>query len=872
MSVPFSVAFNKLGNVTYTGSSQTIYVTSSSPVGATFSQVYPGPTSATNIGESVSVLVTGTGRFAGAAYSGTIQVTSGGGGGGGGTLDDAIVAGNYRASNVVTFSNTVTFAKAIVALNPTGLLDSNLLVGPPPVAPFGTPVYDSTHIIVPWTIPTQIQTGFYPEPLPLLSKMNFSGLGVTVSPADSAEMVARRSNTIIFSKSGTTGIQDIVVDGVAYNNAYVQVVSPSFSSGDLIGWYSNYNTSSYNSNTVNIVGFTSAGVPGAPRNLGQAYLSTPPFQANFFIGKPVIEDSLVPTDFPGISTYRLQFSATQQLNSYGVPRDTRGDAFLSYTSSSQSITASVLYPETTYTVLVSANNKVNTSFGASTTFIINTTVLPIPTLTRTLSFAGQRYMTRAFRTSDLSELQYPLILGSLNKITSDPFEFNVMTNTDVRGTRATPATVLSAMTTVPPGPQLDFYNFGGNGSDTTSSSIGSITLTKFAYGDAYDGQPGYEGYYKLGELIVEVDLTASDAAQSIEIRQNGSLIGGTYRYYWQDCQGNPNTSASTETFVKNTLVTQYITGVNVIVGTSTFDVSVTGTTNMGTYFQPEKQVSYAFDGASFSGSRIDDPTTVTLTVAPTDFATSFPLSFTANNMNGSSTKSLTNRSILVDANSYALVTSFPAKQTPGAKKGTLRWIPGVSEVTASLPTDVASDFDHSKDITAPLYLNAMQISNGTFTTEVPSINYAAPGTFPTNTVDYRGIPVSGYRFTVFSWNAPRDQVVDLNGLQEFTFEGLTLNGAPTTIDRTTSGISLGSSSGPAMYFAFRYIDESAPTGPNFNTQWFDATDVYQGEDGTNVLKVSSNQWDVPTSDTCYLYCVVGMPMSSSVRFKFLTRN
>ena len=75
MSVPFSVSFNQLGSVNHTGSPQTLYVTSSTPVDATFSQVYVGPSTANLIGESVTLLVKGTGRFTG-TYTGTIVVTS----------------------------------------------------------------------------------------------------------------------------------------------------------------------------------------------------------------------------------------------------------------------------------------------------------------------------------------------------------------------------------------------------------------------------------------------------------------------------------------------------------------------------------------------------------------------------------------------------------------------------------------------------------------------------------------------------------------------------------------------------------------------------------------------------------------------------
>jgi hypothetical protein len=97
MSVPFSVTYNQsLGIVPSNGGPQTIYVSSVTPANATFSQVYPGLTNAYVSGESVTVVVTGTGRYRG-TYTGTVYVFDGGQG-------PVVVI--YAPSAVIALSNT----------------------------------------------------------------------------------------------------------------------------------------------------------------------------------------------------------------------------------------------------------------------------------------------------------------------------------------------------------------------------------------------------------------------------------------------------------------------------------------------------------------------------------------------------------------------------------------------------------------------------------------------------------------------------------------------------------------------------------------------------------------------------------------------
>ena len=975
MSVPFSVTFNSIGSVTYTGSPQTIYVTSSNPLGATFSQVYPGPRTANNVGESVTLLVSGTGRFAGSSYTGVIQIVpSGGGGGGDQTLDSVIVKGNYQASNSVSFSNTVTFANAIVTGNltvdgtltavskqvsavdvpiltigsnvsaigpsanvgvvlgvyddaanvmavfspfsntlnvgwttgrndltspipdptrsltvdvfgnvvatnlqatcPTGLLDPKLLVGPPPIVSFGTPLQSSTDIVIPWTIPTQIQTGFYPEPLPLLSKMNFSGI-VTL---ESAQMVQRRSNTFIFSTSGTPGIQDIVVDGVAYNNAYVQVVNPlTFTFGPLTAWYSNY-SSGNNKNTITVAGFLTAGVPSEPLTKSSSVSFNPAilpssggFTASFEYDAPAIQDILSPLDFPGIDSYQFSFSASEQSNASVNRTDTRGPSYFPYVTATQTSVVQKLYPETTYTVSISAKNTVNPGFGLPNTYTFTTGILPMKTLASPqLDFSSQMYASKAYRTSDLTQLDYPLVKGSLSRIQSDYIYVSVMNSPSDRGSLKSPTTVLTALTTTPSGPTLNLYNFAGT--DDLTSSAGGITLAKVIDGDDYQGS-GYAGYYKSCYANVVTNLVENlTSSQTLTINRNGTpYLSNTY--YFQTLVGLPNTSIASLNLTEKNVVTRFITGVNVVVANSTFDASMTGVTNTGASFIPETPIVFTYKTQTFSGRRATDPVTVTVDVGSTDYSNTISLSCNVSNMNGGVNVTPALSNVLIDA-----VSSIRLDSLGTGKIGDLRWLSGVSKITNSLSTSPAVPYDHREDIVA-VYSNALQMVNGSFTTAIPTINYSTWG-FPRNTVDYRGISATGYRFATFSWFAPPSTVLfdDGSGYQSFAFDGLKLNGTPAGIFRNiTDGLSVGSATGPELYFAFRYIDVSAPVGDPFSTPWLDVfsyADVYQGVNGTNVLKVTSYTYSPPSTPfACYLYCVVGLPMGADVvQFNFLTLN
>jgi hypothetical protein len=129
MSVPFSVTYNQsLGIVPSNGGPQTIYVSSVTPANATFSQVYPGITEAYVSGESVTVVVTGTGRYRG-TYTGTVYIFDGGQG-------PVVVI--YAPSAVIALSNTGTALSWTVNFGAPAFTDGTNRTNTTPLATLNT--------------------------------------------------------------------------------------------------------------------------------------------------------------------------------------------------------------------------------------------------------------------------------------------------------------------------------------------------------------------------------------------------------------------------------------------------------------------------------------------------------------------------------------------------------------------------------------------------------------------------------------------------------------------------------------------------------------------------------------------------------------
>ena len=817
-----------------------------------------------------------------------------GGGGGSGTLQSVTSAANGNtttvnvqflggltagtnfdvsntASNVVTVTGNVA-ATNFVATGPSGLLDPLYLVGPPPVAPFGAPIRLSTQVLVPWTIPTQVQTGFFPQPLPLLNKMNFSGTILSVS---SSNIVSNLSNAILFTTDGTPGQRQVTIAGVTYN-VYANVVGSNFTGGELIGYYTNYN-SAYNSNTITVPGFKDAGVPERAVVGTVTQLSSTDYRANFLFTPSNIENLDDPTDFPGYSNAQIVTTWTQS-NSYSPYNNSIGTLYVK-TGISRGVEATSVipvYPEATFGSNVVTFNTANNSPSVANIFPTFTgSVLQPPSVTPSVTFSPNVYAQPAYLVSNPTQaIPGPLINAFTTSITSS--NITVLLNTIAENRGTVPGTSTVTTISVPGGPSLAYKTFGQT-QPTTPQSSGAFTLTPVAGSirDHFEGQLGYQGYYNTANLTASVTLNSLATPQTVVVQQDSTSIG-SYQYYWQNTTGVPNVNGATFTLTANALSTSFVTGVNVVVGNSTFDASVTGITNTGPHFQPQSPIQYSILGNPYDQPRFST-LNLSVTVPSSTFANTISPTYTAKNMNGSTAGPPIDVKIIIDPASNALKNLFPTPATAATRGtiGNLRWLSGLSTTTSSLPTTAAVQYDHTQNITTA-YDGALQIAGGSFTTRyatgVPGINYGAWTSAPLNTgVDYSTIATSGYRFVTCSWRAPpSDDQFDINGFQKFVFSGLQLDGAPAGLFlNTLNTLSLGSATGPEIYFAFRYIDEALPSG-GYSTGWQDLNQYRSvvNSGGTSTLTLDAFQAGTTgTSTTCHLYCVVGLPMSRDIQMK-----
>ena len=734
-------------------------------------------------------------------------------------------------------------ANAFVATCSTGLLDQNLLVGPPPAVTDLTVTRASTYVSVSWNPPPRVSVGFLGTPLPLLKNLHGKGATVDFTSYDSWS-----GNAIVFSSV----ISDTYLDGSSFgiaNQVWVHY-APSFTGDTINVWYTNYSSQS-NQSQIAVGGYVTAGAPSEP--LVVSATVSPTFDASLSYLPPVIQNSFDHSDFPGLSRYKFQVSSIQLNASTSPPVADIRTLLVSASTPSPKMLNSC-YPESQYTVDISANNVANTMFGTTNTFAFTTDILPPPTIAApTLTFPAPTISV--YRVSDQSHLT--AIDSSLTSITSDPFTFLVNTQAN-RGTIPLTTTVISTITTsVIGGPSLAYHTFGG--AAPISSTALNLTLNPMTIIDGYSGITGSQGYYQIATANLRINLQTSSAQQSVTVQHDGSPIGFPYTYFYESLTTVPNVLGASVSFTPKTLSTAFVSGVNVVVGTSTFNASVSSVTNTGVNFQPQYPVTFTPSGGSAVNSTILGATaTVSISQSYAETAT---LDTVVRNIKGSiviPTKTIVG---YFDQSSYTLITS-----TLGAgNAGALAWFSNPGSVPP--PSGAASSYDQTRSIVSTPDL---QISNGSFTTRggLHALNYST-AVFPYNTVNYSGVSLTGARYATFTWSVPSGQKADHNssasGYQHFEFIGMT---SPVVNNGGLIQVA-----GDTFQLYYKYIDESNPVS-NFNTGWFSVTDTDNAAlvNGTRTVTVNTNNNYVATSGSCKVYMIVGLPMSQPVAFKFVTLN
>jgi hypothetical protein len=287
------------------------------------------------------------------------------------------------------------------------------------------------------------------------------------------------------------------------------------------------------------------------------------------------------------------------------------------------------------------------------------------------------------------------------------------------------------------------------------------------------------------------------------------------------------------------------------------------------------------------------------------FATSIPLTITANNINGSSlVANATAISAIIDYASYTLITSTLPTTVPtigtsatigsrvqaGANTGSeLTTSTGFGTVYATNSTL----YDHAQSLVAvnTTYGAELQIANGLFQTKAGSttayLNYPSYS-YPTNTgLTYNTILATGYRYATFVWKI-------VSPASNYTSVTFTINGSTGTTP-TVSNFSTGFASGTKNIKLYYRTEDSgaASVGSSVTSYWIDAN----SKTGT---AVSANNASAPgalplygltatptttqysvllplrswasLTGTAYLYCKIGLPMDQTYAFQSISAS
>jgi len=415
-------------------------------------------------------------------------------------------------------------------------------------------------------------------------------------------------------------------------------------------------------------------------------------------------------------------------------------------------------------------------------------------------------------------------------------------------------------------------------------------------------------------------FVASPYSYVLTALQSGANTGSaSFTYNYDGAPGTPIVTSLTFNFSGNSY--SAVSGVNVIYGNPTFS-AVTVASNLGTYYYTSPLLTYT---SSISGSwtpssettltnitsgksayGFTNPVTfsnIISTTVSSKYTSSLTLAVNANNPSATSAQfSATPISALVDGPSYILVystlpqslpsvtnnnTAIIGFHVPSAVAGAANVPPFLSTTTsyATLP------YNNSMDITST---QELQVSNGTFTTPSGQIlsykNYSSYyyNSVLQNTVNYSSVSSSGYRYTTFAWR--------ITGISPSRYNTLLFTMNTTSTITITNNLAYAGANPIQIYYRFENAASPTPTdGSNpLSSAWINGnlqsgtttgsgnyytpTDYTQTPtSGLLTSATSSGQFSVfipPLSITSgtvvYLYCRVGLPMSSAFSFSNIT--
>ena len=698
------------------------------------------------------------------------------------------------------------------------------------------PSSDSVNIYLPWLYPIQINVGFMSQWLPILSNINttvsfqisqnstktshilynVSGnsyiyqhdLSYNVSgtsylnPTDPS-LNRQYITGIILTKSrppnGIGGIQYIHFPKDpkgTYRYAYVYY-DPAFL--DLSGSFAmagstgpnniggvNYLESHYGNNNITNIpiytyfpNFLQSGPPSAPQYLSLSNIGiNTPIAVSYI--QPIYDDSINLILYPNppyITNYQVIYSSQPSPIRYGDP--VNQSSTIVDNSLSLLLNITNIYPDSSYTILVSAKNNSYNGYGESNSSIIFTRNLS-PTIsnisTSTVTFP-QRYYSGSIYLVGTTRQITTLVNSSLNWQSNN---FNVPIHQI--SNRGSTAQNLMNLTfdlsyvdlTVPGspnpvniiGPNISYGGFPAtNPGPITSQNLG---LNTNSVTDSYSSQAiQNQGFYLQTSNNIVIN---SQIFKSSPIAYNGRVTetqlgtntgSSNFSFYYENISGNANMTSISFNF-NNTSSYAPVSGINVIYGTPSFNTNVVAS-NMGTYFYKspfitfnytinpngpsnnyslsndtyvtnKKTVSYNGQTYYYYDSSIDVSYTLVSGNLNTIYGNSISIYAVAYNVNGpSSFLSATSINCIVDGPSYVLVyqtfaqtiqnigtdtpnTGYRIWSAPGMNNDYTTNNPTIPNLTYNGTPFYQIQYDNTASINITPYTNDLQVSNGSFQT------------------------------------------------------------------------------------------------------------------------------------------------------------
>ncbi len=817
------------------------------------------------------------------------------------------------------------------------------LIGKSPLPQFGPVTVRSSEIYIPWKYPDQIRLTFMDAWVPGITALNASIEYVVQNVSTNANILLKAEGANYVDISATqTHITGIVLTNTPGASTYVpsvrfpdgsirnvyQFYHPDFavltakSQFVLNLGYSNFGTP-YDIARTSFDIFKSAGPPSAPRNIQQG--AQQPYTITVVYNAPEFVDISDAQSTATITEYIVKYSSSGSARRYPAPQPTPESTA---TSATLDRLISVLTPDSTYTVSITAINSLGLTGAAAVAQLITASLQPPPLLSAVQfnltpkSFNTTNYVIR--RIID-GALVSPLLRTAATGFSLQAFQ-NGIHGLATSGNTGTDIAAVE-ITTNGKTARITYNGFPAITPSTVTQD--GITFQSTGITDAYaNATAESQGFYLTSSNAVSVDLAAAGIISAadpytiaVTASQGSAAATSSLNFYYDNYPSAAPVFAAASV-MRGSSVASSVSGI-ILVGTCNINITAT-LQNMGNYFYRDPLlVATANLGLLNDTVSIGDVTagkTATQLSGQIDIAKNTPLqlnststvytnvvqiSLTANGPESSTVYNGPPLSIpmMIDMASYNLVyggSTFYAS-TPSVLNTTTTGIKsavgyriesGISRGARGLTinpyvtefADPILTYNHIVDISNT---EELQISRGKYRSRRGGGYEDYSGTYLNTSRDYTRIPASGYRFATFSWdisgfpniNSVTGLIVRVQGL-DYTFGKdpagrATLNGKP-------------------IILYYRFVEDlSTPTPYSINIMtslWINGND--------NALPVTSENYISHMNNTetrdglflidntsdpteclftlrlprhirvnCRLYCRIGLPMDEPSSFR-----